>query len=139
MIVYLSLFLTSFGAATILPFSSEIAFTSVLLSGYDSVTTIIVASLGNCMGVSLNYFLGYYGVNKLLKNFGYKERTHNWITARMEKYNNWIYLLLGWTPVLGDPITIYAGLAKLRFGYFVLFIFTGRILRYIVIWKLLSG
>lgn len=137
MIVYLSLFLTSFGAATILPFSSEIAFTSVLLSGYDPVTTIIVASLGNCLGVTLNYFLGYYGVNKLLKKFGYKDKTHNWIAGKMEKYNNWIYLL-GWTPVLGDPITIYAGLAKLRFSLFALFIFSGRIIRYIVIWKLLD-
>lgn len=137
MIVYLTLFLTSFGAATILPFSSEVAFTSVLFSGYDPFLVITTASLGNCLGVTFNYFLGYYGVNKLLKKLGYKEKMHNWIAAKMEKYNNWIYLL-GWTPILGDPITIYAGLAKLPFSLFMLFIFSGRIIRYIVIWKLLN-
>lgn len=137
MVIYLSLFFSAFGAATILPFSSEIVFTSVLLSGYDPLTTIIVASVGNCLGVTLNYFIGYYGLNSLLKKFGYKDKMHNWISGKMEKYNNCIYLL-GWTPFLGDPITIYAGLAKLRFSLFVLFIFSGRIIRYIVLWKLLD-
>lgn len=137
MTVYLSLFLSAFGAATIIPLSSELVFSSVLLSDYDPTTTIVVASIGNCLGVTLNYFLGYFGVSKLLRKFGYKEKMHNWISVKMEKYNNWIYLL-GWTPILGDPITIYAGLAKLNFRYFVLFIFSGRILRYIIIWKLLE-
>ena len=136
MAVYLTLFISSFGAATIIPLSSEVVFTSVLLSGYDPFTTLIVASAGNCLGVTFNYFIGFYGITKLLNKFGYKEKMHNRISVKMEKYNYWIYFF-GWLPVLGDPITIYAGVVKFRFSLFCLFIFTGRILRYIIIQQLL--
>jgi membrane protein YqaA with SNARE-associated domain len=39
-------------------------------------------------------------------------------------------LLLAWVPVIGDPLTIVAGLFKLRFSVFVGYVLTGKLFRY---------
>ena len=49
--IYLSLFIISFLAATILPFSSELTLAGlVAISNYDNLLLLIVASLGNVLG-----------------------------------------------------------------------------------------
>ncbi len=135
--VYIGLFFTAFGAATVIPLSSEIVFLSLILSGYDPVTIIVVASLGNCLGVTFNYILGYYGLNKFIRYFGYSRKIHNWIYKKTQKYHLFIYIF-GWAPIIGDPITIYAGISKLKFSYFAIIIYGGRIIRYILIYSFLN-
>ena len=89
---------------------------------------LLFASLGNTLAIILNYFLGYllYEKNKTkllaskigAKAYGYGHR-YGYYT-----------LLLSWLPVIGDPLTLVAGLLRLRFVWFVLIAGSLRIARY---------
>ena len=86
MTTYLSLFLISFLAATILPLSSEIALGSLLnINENNSFVLVATASLGNILGSVFNWFLGFY-LSKYINNkwFPFKE---NHITVASEKFN----------------------------------------------------
>lgn len=128
---YFLLFLTTFLAATLIPLSSEAILSSALLLKHNPVLVLIVASLGNCGGVTLNYFLGKKGVNFFLRRKAIlTQEKLDYFNRKFNKYNNALFLL-AWLPVIGDPITIYAGIIELRFQKFILYVFTGRIVRYI--------
>ena len=48
-------------------------------------------------------------------------------------------LLLSWVPVIGDPITVIAGLFREKFYVFVIFITFAKAGRYLVLALLVSG
>jgi membrane protein YqaA with SNARE-associated domain len=54
--------LAAFLAATLVPVSSEIVFTGYLALGYSKSACLIIASLGNCLGTSVNYVIGMAGL-----------------------------------------------------------------------------
>ena len=55
------LFLAAFGAATILPFQSEVVFVGLQLGNAAPVGLIVlVASVGNILGAVVNYVLGIW-------------------------------------------------------------------------------
>ena len=57
--VYWGLFIVAFGAATILPLQSEWAVVGLLIDGnYPWEVVVIVASLGNILGSTVNWLLG---------------------------------------------------------------------------------
>ncbi len=131
--MYISLFFVSLLSATMIPMSSEAALLAALALGYDPTTLLVVASLGNCTGVTINYFLGYYGVTYFI------EKVFKFDDAKMQKFNtrytkyNYLFLLISWLPIIGDPITIFLGIVKCNFAKFSLFVYTTRVIRYIVL------
>ncbi len=137
-VYYLSLFFSALLAATLVPLSSEIVFSASILLGYDPVLSIIVASLGNCTGVTINYIIGRSGVNYLLDKFHFNEEKREYYHQKFIKYDNYL-LLAAWMPVIGDPITVYAGIVKTRFMIFASIVYTARILRYIAIYYLIRA
>ena len=129
----LGLFVSAFLAATILPFSSEAALITAYELGMDSKEALLYASLGNCLAVTLNFFLGrllYVGMKKRIK----ASRNGRRALLLSHKYG-YYSLLLSPFPIIGDPITIAAGLIRLNFFWFVLITFSLRIFRY---WLILS-
>jgi len=58
---YLGLFLASFLAATVLPFSSEVVFAALISAGMDVWGCILTASLGNALGGATCYGVGRIG------------------------------------------------------------------------------
>lgn len=136
-VYYFSLYLSALLAATILPFSSEVVFASSIIMGYDPMLCLVIASLGNCSGVTINYFIGRSGISYLLKKINFDENKSEYYHKKFQKYDNYL-LLAAWTPILGDPITIYAGVVKVRFLTFTAIVYTGRVARYIVIYFLIA-
>lgn len=131
--MYISLFFISLLSATMIPISSEAALLGALALGGDQSTLLLIASLGNCTGVTINYLLGLYGVKYFIdKVFKFDEIKMNKFNAKYKKYN-YLFFLASWLPIIGDPITIYLGLVKCNFAKFALFVYTTRILRYVVI------
>ena len=125
------LFLLSFLAATILPFSSEVALATALYSGMDPLSALVAASLGNVSAVILNYGLGFwlrehYDAKLRGSRFGAKALHYS------EQYGMW-GLLLTPLPVIGDPLTIAAGVARLRFVPFLLIAGGLRVGRYLLL------
>ena len=137
--IYLSLFIISFLAATILPFSSELTLAGlVATSNYDNLSLLIVASLGNVLGSAVNWILGFYSRNLSTKKwFPFKgeqiERSSKWFN----KFGRWS-LLFAWVPIIGDPLTLAAGLLRIKFIEFLILVTIGKVSRYLAIFYLLS-
>ena len=55
---YLGLFIASFLAATVVPFSSEVIFSAMVFGGFDEWTCVLIATVGNWLGGMTCYYLG---------------------------------------------------------------------------------
>ena len=137
--IYLSLFSISFLAATILPFSSELTLAGLITtSNYDKLLLLIVASFGNILGSVVNWALGFYSRNFATnKWFPFKDKQIKNSSKWFGKFGKWS-LLFAWVPIIGDPLTLVAGLLRVKFLEFLILIIIGKISRYIVIFYLFS-
>ncbi len=127
------LFAAAFGAATILPFQSEIVF--VALQVRDSApiwALVLVASVGNTLGSVLNYFLGM-GVERFRGSRWFPvtdrqlDRAQNWYA----RWGVWT-LLLSWAPY-GDGFTVVAGIMRTRFWLFLALVALAKTGRYVAL------
>lgn len=128
---HLSLAVFAFLAATIIPVSSEAALAAALSLGDSAIPALIFATVGNCAGVALNYWLGRKGEEKLLHKH-LRKKSVDRAYRITQRWGNWS-LLLSWLPVIGDPITILAGVLRIDFALFVAVSFPLRFLRYLFI------
>lgn len=126
-----ALFSTAFLAATLVPMSSEVALSGAILAGVPAATALIACSLGNTLACLLNYGLGYWaghtGAVKALEGRG-----GMWAKALSERTGRWA-LTLSWLPVVGDPITVLAGVSKVDFALFATVVPALRVARYLAI------
>jgi len=138
-VIYLSLFVISFLAATILPFSSELTLAGLIVtSNYDNLLLLIVASFGNVLGSVVNWALGFYSRNLSSKKwFPFKETQIEKSSKWFRKFGKWS-LLFAWVPVLGDPLTLIAGLLRVKFLHFIVLVAIGKVSRYLVIFYLIG-
>jgi len=118
-------------AATILPFSSEIALVLAIENGMSKEIALVVASSGNILAIIFNYFLGLLLYQKtktklLSSKVGRKAYIYG------HRYG-FIALLFSWLPIIGDPLTLVAGLVRLNFVWFVLIAGLLRIVRYYIL------
>jgi membrane protein YqaA with SNARE-associated domain len=130
---YFGLFVSSFLAATILPLSSEVVLTALLLSGLSPTTLVSVATIGNVRGSLTNYALGYWVSLEVIKKW-LKMSEQEFVRAeqRFVKYG-YISMLFAWVPIIGDPLTLVAGVLRIRLVWFVLLVTAGKLARYVVI------
>ena len=138
-VIYLSLFAISFLAATILPFSSELTLAGLIsTSNYDNLLLLIIASFGNVLGSVVNWGLGFYSRNLTTKKwFLFKETQIERSSKWFSKFGKWS-LLFAWVPILGDPLTLVAGLLRVRFLDFIILVAIGKVSRYLVIFYLIG-
>ena len=138
-VIYLTLFFISFLAATILPFSSELTLAGLITtSNYDNVLLLIVASFGNVLGSVVNWVLGFYSRNLTIKKwFPFKETQIERSSKWFNKFGKWS-LLFAWVPILGDPITLVAGLLRVRFLDFIILVAIGKVSRYLLVFYLIG-
>jgi len=127
----IALFLSAFLAATILPFSSEVAFLTALANDMPMLTALFFASSGNILAIVFNYFLGYLLYEKTHSKLE-KSKIGNNALKYGHKYG-YGALFLSWLPIIGDPITLVAGLLRLNFLYFFLISASLRFLRYYIL------
>ena len=137
--IYLSLFVISFLAATILPFSSELTLAGLIIaSNYDKLLLLIVASFGNVTGSAVNWALGFYSRNLTTKKwFPFKETQIEKSSQWFRKFGKWA-LLFAWVPIIGDPLTLVAGLLRVRFLDFIILVAIGKVSRYLIVFYLMS-
>ena len=132
--VYGSLFLTAFAAATILPLQSEALLVALLTMGKHSPwLLIVVATAGNVLASVINWWLG-----RSIER--YQDR--RWFPAssvqlenarrRYQRYGQWS-LLLSWVPIIGDPLTVVAGLMREPLGRFLVLVLMAKLGRYLVL------
>jgi membrane protein YqaA with SNARE-associated domain len=126
---FIALLLVSFIAATILPFSSEAALTIGILNGIPIVSAVLACSIGNCAACSFNYGLGaLFTTPEKIQQSKSGKKAYQWV----KKYGIWS-LFLTWLPVVGDPITIAAGIFRIQLLTYTVIVYSLRILRYVAI------
>ena len=137
--IYLSLFTISFLAATVLPFSSELTLAGLIAtSNYDDLLLLIVASLGNTLGSLVNWALGFYSRNLTTKKwFPFKETQIEKSSIWFRKFGKWS-LLFAWVPIVGDPLTLVAGMLRVKFIDFIILVAIGKVSRYFVVFYLIG-
>ena len=137
--IYLSLLFISFLAATILPFSSELTLAGLIsTSNYDNLLLLVFASFGNVLGSVFNWGLGFYARNLTIKKwFPFKETQIERSSKWFSKFGKWS-LLFAWVPIVGDPLTLVAGLLRVRFLDFIILVAIGKVSRYLIIFYLMG-
>lgn len=126
----LILFISAFGAATFLPFYSELVFIVLLQQGEPQHWVWLVATLGNTLGSAVNWILGRHFHSFHSRSwFPFKEQQLQKGSVWFEKYGKWS-LLFAWLPVIGDAFTFIAGLMRLNFFSFIILTGLGKGARY---------
>jgi len=131
---YLSLFASAFIAATLLPLQSEAVLVGLLLTGgYSPAALVLVATVGNVLGSLLNWVLGR-GVERFRQRRWFPASPQQMARAQQwyQRYGCWT-LLLSWLPVVGDPLTLVAGVMREPLWRFVLLVSIAKAGRYLVL------
>lgn len=131
---YWGLFAVSFGAATILPISSEILLLSFLYAGLDGVTCVLFASLGNWLGGMFTYYLGWLGKTEwLIKYFKISrhqvDKAQVWAKYKYAEMSAFLCFL----PAIGDVIAFVLGMFRVKPTAVAAYMFSGKFLRYILL------
>jgi membrane protein YqaA with SNARE-associated domain len=131
--LYGGLFLSAIASATLIPGQSEAVLGSLLFAGHPPWLLLAVASAGNILGSVINWMLGrgierYRGRRWFPVNQPELDRAQRWYA----KYGRWS-LLLSWAPVIGDPLTIVAGVMREPFPTFLLLVAVAKIGRYVLL------
>ncbi|MBS7546134.1 YqaA family protein [Ancylobacter oerskovii] len=131
---YAGLFLAALVAATILPMQSEAVLAGLLVAGKQPAALLIaVASAGNVLGSVVNWWLGRFIEHYADRRWfpaspAQLARAQNWY----RRYGKWS-LLLSWAPVIGDPLTLVAGVMREPFPVFLLLVTLAKVGRYLVL------
>ena len=131
---YPALFFSALIAATLLPLQSEAVLVVLLLGGAHTTWVLLaVATFGNVVGSWINWLLG-----RSLEHY----RQRRWFPvseARLQqaqawyaRYGRWS-LLLSWMPVIGDPLTLVAGVMREPLWRFLLIVTFAKAGRYAVL------
>lgn len=130
---YLGMFLSALIAGTVLPFSSEAVLVACISMGLDPVLCVIAATAGNMVGGMTCYWLGRMGNMRWIeKYFGVKQdkldRAYRFVHGR----GAWM-AFFSFIPFLGEAIGVVLGLMRANPWITALAMFTGKIVRYILI------
>lgn len=131
------LFAAAFGAATVLPFQSEVVFAALQLEQVAPVFwLIVVASIGNTLGAVVNWGMGLYIEHwRTSRWFPVSERLLERSQVLWARYGVWT-LLLSWAP-FGDAFTVIAGIMRTPFWLFMVLVGAAKTGRYIALaWAL---
>jgi membrane protein YqaA with SNARE-associated domain len=136
--VYSGLFAVALVAATLFPLQSEALLVGLLLAGKQPAWLLVaVASAGNVAGSTINWVLGR-SIERFRERrwFPIKGRALKRAAGWYRRFGRWT-LLLSWTPVIGDPLTMIAGVLREPLWSFLLIVSIAKTGRYLAIWWLL--
>jgi membrane protein YqaA with SNARE-associated domain len=127
------LFVSAFAASTILPMSSEVVLGALAVAGATDVwLLLVVATAGNTLGAVLNWVIGRYAATWRTRLLSLDEAKFERACRWFNRWGIWC-LLLSWLPVVGDPLTLVAGVLRTAFIPFVLLVLAGKAARYLLL------
>jgi len=136
---YLGLFLVSFLASTVIPLSSDIVMSSLILLNFDMWTCILVATVGNFLGGLTTYGLGYLGKWEWIEKYFKKSKED------IEKFQHKIQKVgiiaaaFAWLPFIGDVIALALGFLRFKPMPVFCMMLIGRFCRFLVVGFLMAS
>ena len=133
---YFALFVGSFVAATVVPFSSDVLLVGMLAAGGNIWLSVAVATLGNWLGGLTSYGLGWLGKWEWIERYmKVKHETLIKHKDKIDRFGAWLALLT-WLPFVGDVFAIALGFYKVDFRKSALLMLIGKGARFVG-WALL--
>jgi membrane protein YqaA with SNARE-associated domain len=136
----LSLFFSSFLAATLLPGGSEAVLFAVLKAYPDTlVLALCLATLGNTLGGMVSFYMGWLLPQRQGERIEAGHTQANALQSQQLKHVDKLRrygtpaLLLAWVPLIGDALCLAAGWLRLNYWQAALFMAIGKFARYGVI------
>lgn len=129
---YWGLFLASFLAATVVPFSSEAVLSGIIVAGYKPVYCLVIATAGNWLGGFTSYYLGYLGKEKWIEKYLRipKAKTNKFKHKIMGK-EQWVAFFC-WLPFIGDVLAVCLGLLRVNAFRVAWGMLLGKGIRYLI-------
>lgn len=140
MVELAGLFLTAFLAATLIPAQSEAVLVALILTAAHPLwLLLVVATVGNVLGSVVNWALGRFLIRFAGRRwFPVSPRQLDRAAGWYGRWGHWS-LLGAWLPVVGDPLTLAAGMLREPFWRFALIVTLAKGGRYLVLaWAALS-
>ncbi|HOW09060.1 MAG TPA: DedA family protein [Bacteroidales bacterium] len=132
------LFLASFLAATIVPFSSEALLTFLIVNGTDPCSAVLVATAGNWLGGMSSFAIGYLGKWEWIEKYLRVKR------ESIEKWHDRLYksgalfAFFSWVPAVGDIFAVGLGVLRSSILITAVSMLAGKFFRYVV-WGWITG
>lgn len=136
---YVGMFIASFIAGSVFPFSSEAVMTGLLLAGTPVVPLFLAATIGNIMGSMFNYWVGSLGDPAKIEKYTHvKPEKIERVSGFMQRYGAWLGFFT-FIPVLGSLLSVSLGYLRANAWISLLSISMGKSLRYaLLVWVVLS-
>ncbi len=137
---YLGLFLAALGSASLLPLQSEALLVGLLLADAHALWALLtVATVGNVLGAVVNWAIGR-GLERYAHRRWFPVSAPRLAQAQQfyRRTGRWS-LLLSWVPVIGDPLTLVAGILREPLWPFLCLVTLAKGGRYLVLSALVLG
>lgn len=132
---YVGLFIGSFLASTVVPFSADVLLIGMLAAGGTPWIVIGVATIGNFLGGLTSYGIGRLGKWEWIEKLGANPKKIARHRAKIDKYGAWV-ALLSWVPFIGDILAVALGFFRVKFVPSALFMLLGKFARFVA-WYLI--
>ena len=128
------LFVSAFTSATLLPGTSEGVLAGLLgLQLVPVALAVGVATAGNTLGSLVNWAIGsFLDRYRNHPRFPVSETAMAQAQRWYDRFGLWS-LLASWVPVIGDPLTVVAGMMRVPFLPFLVIVAFAKCLRYAAI------
>ena len=132
----LGLFVGSFLAATVVPFSADVLLVGMLVADVNSaVALLVVATLGNWIGGITSYGIGRAGKWEWIERLHVSRENLEKQKSRIERFGAPIALLT-WVPFIGDVFAVALGFYRVKFLPAIFWMLIGKGARF-VCWYLI--
>jgi membrane protein YqaA with SNARE-associated domain len=136
---YVGLFIATFLAGSILPFSSELVLSGLLAAGADRMGCLIAASVGNVLGGMTCYGIGHLGKADWIERYlRIKPEKLERVTRFLHGRGAWMSLFT-FVPVVGDLLAVGLGYMRANVWITLTGMTLGKTVRYYIWMQLTFG
>mgnify|MGYP004715332189 CR=1 FL=1 len=136
---YWGLFLSALIAGSVLPFSSEAVMVVLAGMGLDPVGCVVAAALGNTLGGMTCYYMGRLGKTDWIEKYFKVKKEKIDKMQRFLQGKGALMAFFAFLPFVGEAIAIALGFMRSNVMLTSLSMFTGKLIRYIVMLSALQG
>jgi membrane protein YqaA with SNARE-associated domain len=107
---------------------------AMIVSGsYNTALLLSVATIGNVLGSTVNCLIGrFLNTRRDAKWFPLSAKVLDRAETSFARWGKWC-LLLSWVPIIGDPLTLAAGILRTPLIDFLVIVTLAKAARYVLV------